>query len=102
METIHMSKNELRKGEVIAMIVSGKLTQRKAGQELSLSIRQIKRLCKRYRLGGLKGLAHRNRGKSNNRKIDPETQAEVLDLIKNKYPDFGPQLIKEQLEKRGL
>ena len=100
MEIIHMSKKELKKGEIIAKTVSGKMTQKKASQELRMSLRQVKRLCKRFNEEGLGGLAHRNRGKSSNRKMDPSTRAQVLELIKSKYPDFGPQLIKEQLEER--
>ncbi|NGX43299.1 MAG: hypothetical protein K940chlam7_01594 [Chlamydiae bacterium] len=101
MEIIQMSKKELRRGEVISKTVNGDLTQKKASQELSISLRQIKRLCKRFRKAGLEGLAHRSRGKSSQRKMNPSTRAEVLGFIKNDYPDFGPQLVKEQLERRN-
>ena len=100
MEIIRMSKKELFKGEVIGKAINGTLTQSKASEELQLSLRQIKRLCKRFKNEGLAGLAHKNRGKSNNRKINSKTRTEVLELIKTHYYDFGPQLIKEQLEER--
>jgi len=95
-----MSKQELRKGEVIARTLKGELTQERASLELRLSLRQIKRLCKRFNEEGQLGLAHRSRGRASNRKKDSSTRGLVLELIKTKYSDFGPQLIKEQLEQR--
>ena len=100
MEIIRMSKKELYRGEVIARVASGELTQRKASEQLGISLRQTKRLYKRYKKEGLIGLTHRNRGKSSNKKINLNTRAEVLRLIKAHYADFGPQLIKEQLKER--
>lgn len=63
METITMSKKEIRYGEVIPQIITGKLSQSEAALLLGLSIRQVKRLCKRYTKEGLQGLAHKSRGK---------------------------------------
>jgi transposase len=100
MEIIRMTKEELRKGAIIARVASGEITQKKASQELQMSLRQVKRLYKRFQQEGQQGLAHRNRGRASNRKTDSTTRAQVLALIKNNYPDFGPQLIKEQLKKR--
>jgi transposase len=101
MEIIRMSKKELRRGEILSRVVSGDLTQRKASEELGLSLRQVKRLCKRLKEGGIKGLAHRNRGRASPKKISSSTTASVLELIRRDYKDFGPQLIKEQLEERN-
>ncbi|MDA1197406.1 MAG: ISNCY family transposase [Nanoarchaeota archaeon] len=95
-----MSKKELYRGEIISKVISCEITQIKASEQMGISLRQTKRLCKRYRKGGLANLAHRNRGKPSNKKMNPNTQAGMLELIKNNYPDFGPQLIKEQLEER--
>ena len=76
------------------------LSYKKAKEQLGLSLRQTYRIWKKYRENGLQGLAHQNRGKSNNRKTSPRTRNIVLELINKHYPDFGPQLIKEQLEER--
>ena len=100
MKVIRMSKKELRKGEVIIRAVKGDLSQKKASQELNLSLRQVKRLCKRCREEGVEGIAHRNRGRASAKKISARIQEEVLELIQSHYHDFGPQLIKEQLEER--
>ena len=100
MEIVKMSKKELSKGEVMSKIINKQYTQMEGARVLNLSVRQIKRLCKRFRNGGLANLAHSSRGKISSRKIEEATAQEVLELIKNNYSDFGPQLIKEQLEKR--
>ena len=101
MELIRMSKQELYKGEIIAQVINGKKTQRQASRDLHISLRQTKRLCKRFRQEGLKGLIHRNRGKTNKRKVSSSKREQILELIQCNYHDFGPQLITEQLEKRN-
>lgn len=100
MEIIQMSKKELKRGEIMSKVMEGRLKRKEASQLLKLSLRQTYRLCKKYRKEGLLGLAHKNRGKPGNKKINSNTRKRVLELIQTKYPDFGPQLIKEQLEER--
>ncbi|MGK0184131.1 MAG: transposase [Halioglobus sp.] len=67
---------------------------------MGISLRKTKRLCKRYRKGGLANLAHRNRAKPSNKKMNSNIRIGMLELIKSNYPNFGPQLIKEELEER--
>jgi len=95
-----MSNKELRYAEVISQTVSGKIRQIQAAGILKLSIRQIKRLCKRFREDGVKGLCHRNRGKTSNNRIEATKKELIIKLIKAQYKDFGPQLIHEQLVER--
>ena len=100
MRIIQMSKKELERGEMILKILEGKLSKKNACLTMNLSLRQTYRLCRKYKEQGLKGLAHKNRGKSSNKKISSSLQSKVLELINKHYSDFGPQLIKEQLEER--
>jgi len=100
MEIIQLSKKEIERGKIIIKILDGKLTKKQTCKILRLSLRQIYRLCKKYKDQGLIGLAHKNRGKSSNRKIGPSARLKALELINKHYSDFGPQLIKEQLEER--
>jgi len=96
-----MSKKELRASEIIIRVINGDITQRRGAFELNKSLRQVKRLCKRYREEGTQGLAHRSRGKPSKNKVNASTYDTVLALIKRDYADFGPQLIKEQLMERN-
>jgi len=100
MEIIQLSKKEIERAEIIVKILDNTLTKKKASQIMNISLRQTYRLCYEYKKQGIKGLAHKNRGKSSNRKINSNTRSQVLELIKHRYSDFGPQLIKEQLEER--
>lgn len=101
MEIIKMSQKELRRGEILSKAVNGNLSQKRVSEELGLSLRQVKRLYKRLKEEGIKGLAHRNRGRASEKKISSNTKALVLELIRRDYKGFGPQLIKEQLEERN-
>jgi len=100
METIRMSRKELKKEEIIAKVFNGQLTQKKASEELNMSLRQVKRLCKKYKEKGIEGLVHKNREKPSNRRIGDEERAEVYKILTQNYIGFGPQLTKEQLEER--
>lgn len=98
MEIIRLSSKEIRNGEIVSKIIEGKMSQSQAAILLELSVRQIKRLCKKYRAEGIKGLAHKNRGKPSNHSISTNLKEEVLQLIREKYPDFTYQLIHERLQ----
>lgn len=100
MESIIMSKKEIRYGEIIPQVINGKISQSNAAIVLGISIRQVKRLSKNYREKGLLGLIHKGRGKPSNRKISPKIKEDVLKIIRKKYPDFSYQLIHEQLQEK--
>jgi len=95
-----MSERELTRGEWIARVVAGACSQKRAAERLGLSVRQIKRLCRKYRDNGVLGIAHKGRGKNSNRRISVDRRKQVSRIISGKYPDFGPQLAKEVLEGR--
>jgi hypothetical protein len=66
---------------------------------LKLSLRQTKRLCKKYRCKGAEGLMHLSRGKPSNRSMDDETKAKIRTLLsQEEFNEFGPTLFKEVLE----
>ena len=67
MGRIEMSKEELRKVEVLARVKSGALRVKDAAALLGLSYRQAKRLWKRYRQEGAGGMKHRSAGQRSNR-----------------------------------
>jgi transposase len=64
---------------------------------MGLSVRQVKRLCRRFKGDGLAGLASRQRGRPSNHKLAAETKAEVVLLVRERYADFGPKLAHEKL-----
>lgn len=84
MERTPLSERELR-GEVISRVISGELTSVDASELLDLSTRQVKRLAKRYRAGGARGLLHRSFGKSSNRARPTGERERVLEVVAREY-----------------
>ena len=95
-----LSHQELDKLTVIKSLHAGRIRQHEAASQLSLSVRQIKRLIARYRQYGASGIVSRHRGKKPNNAYTSQTRQQVILLIKAHYADFGPTLVSEKLEER--
>jgi len=103
-----MSSRELERVEVMGRVGSGELKLRDAAVMLELSYRQTKRVWRRYRQVGRKGLKHGNAGRPSNRSKPLKLRRRALNLIKKKYSGseaerFGPTLAAEHLaEEDGI
>lgn len=93
-----MSVEEFDKLKVIQNVIDKHLKQSQAARQLGLSIRQIRRLCRRVRRKGKKGLIHGLRGNPSNHHFPKGTLVRAMALIKKHYPDFGPTFAQEKLE----
>ncbi len=60
--TLPMSRKDCRKVQVLSRVKERLITVRRASELLGLSYRQTKRLWRRYREGGEKGVIHAGRG----------------------------------------
>ncbi|OSS41456.1 Mobile element protein [Desulfurella amilsii] len=96
-DTIMATQGELNRLHVIKNVLEGSLTQGKAAKMLSLSVRQVKGLVKKVKSTGDIAIVHSSRGKPSHRKLSGEIKTKVLNLYKEKYPDFGPTLFCEKL-----
>ena len=96
-ELLTMSNQEITRLEAMQRIKDKRMTQKEAGQMLGISTRQVKRLYQAYRKKGAKGLISARRGKPSNNRLDAGIVQQALDLIKEKYADFGPTLAHEKL-----
>jgi hypothetical protein len=66
-------------------------------------LRQVERLCQRYRTEGPAALASRRRGRASNHQLPVSLRASVLEVVRGRYADFGPTLAREKLvECHGL
>jgi transposase len=92
-----MSAEEIDRGDLIKRVLEKRLKQSKAAQILGLSVRQMKRLCREFKLHGMAGLASKQRGQPSNRRLKPELQARAVALVRERYHDFGPKLAHEKL-----
>jgi transposase len=97
---IRMSRKELSRLEVVQAVLDSRLTQAEAAERLKVSVRQIKRLCRRYRESGASGLVSKRRGKPSNQRIGEAERTRVIELIKARYEGFGPTLAAEYLQKQ--
>ena len=98
-----MSATEMSRLEVMQRLAEKRLSQGEAAEMLDLSVRQIKRLLKRYRQDGARGLVSQQRGKPSNHQLSGAVKQKVLDFLKGKYHGFGPTLACEKLvEVEGL
>jgi transposase len=103
-----MSGRELERVAVMGRVESGDLKLTDAAVILGLSYRQAKRLWRRYREMGSKGLKHGNAGRPSNRSKPKKLRRQILSLIRKKYSGseeerFGPTLVTEHLaEEDGL
>jgi hypothetical protein len=100
-EIVQMSIKEAERLGVMRQIDKKILTIRQAGEELGISLRQAKRIRKRYLDQGEAGLISKKRGKASNRRIADEIRDKALELITTEYPDFGPTLASEKLFERN-
>jgi transposase len=97
-----MSAKELTRAGVLARVAAGTLSLRSASTVMAVSYRQAKRLYRRYRADGAKGLKHRNAGRRSNAARDAAEREQILALVREKYSGpvaerFGPTLAAEHL-----
>jgi transposase len=96
-ELVTMSGKEITRLEAMKRIEDKRLTQKEASRMLNLSERQVKRLYRAYKEQGAKGLISKRRGQPSNHQMDSQVKQRVLDLLKERYEDFGPTLAHEKL-----
>jgi len=97
-----MSQKELTRLEVIQRVKRKTLKQRQAAELLSISVRQVKRLCKAYQGHGAAGLISKRRGRSSNNRLPEKTINQARQLLRSRYHDFGPTLATEKLAIEGV
>jgi transposase len=102
-ETLTMSHKERDRIRIMAGVKANELSQVQAAELMGLCYRQAKRVWRRYQNEGDAGLVHRLRGKPGLRCKPAALRTEVLKLCaEERYEDFGPTLMVEELEKEGI
>lgn len=92
-----MSAKDANRTIIIGQVIEKKLSQKKAALRLGISARQVRRAVKRMRLQGPLSMPHKSIGKPSNNSIPEDFKDKVLNLIEEKYTDFGPTLAAEKL-----
>lgn len=96
---LSMSNKEINRITIMDKLKFKKITEKQAAMALNLSVRQIRRIKKKYLAKGALGLIHQNRGRVSNHRISNSEIDRIIEIIKQKYYDFGPTLAWEKVKK---
>jgi transposase len=103
METFTLSRRELHRPGLLKALCAGRVTTRQVANALHLSLRQTRRLRRRFESSGAAGLAHRSRGRPSPRRLDAATRAAITELMTTVYVGFNDRHLTEKLrEQHGL
>ena len=97
MGELRMSATERDRLDVLGRVKRGELTVVASAGLLGLSVRQARRVWKRFVASGAAGLVHGLRGRAGNHALAAEVAARAVKLHQERYADFGPTLACEKL-----
>lgn len=88
---------ELKRYQLVNKIFDKSISQQEAAEFLGISDRQVRRIVRRVRAEGERGVIHRLRGLKGCRRIPDNIRSRVLELYRQRYNGFGPTLASEKL-----
>ncbi len=97
-EILQMSEKEIDRYHIIRQVLSKQITQIKAAELMGIKPRQLRNLIGAVKKSGKKGLISKRRGKTSNRAYHRKFKSQVMALVRERYPDFGPTFVAEKLE----
>ena len=92
-----MSNRELHCVEILQKLIDKRLTEHEAAKQLDLSVRQIRRLKKAYKVDGAIGIVSKKRGKPSNHRYPDSVKELAITYVKQYYVDFKPTFACEKL-----
>jgi hypothetical protein len=102
MEKPTMSSKERMRLDTLSRVKRDEVTVAEAAELMAVSLRQAKRLWKRYNASGDGGLVHKLRGRVSNRRLPEEFRDQIIRRFQASFADFGPLLATEKLAEEGL
>jgi transposase len=98
-DILQMTGSDRKRLSIVARCANKEITQKNAAAILGISARQVKRLVKRYRLEGDRGVIHQMRGQRSHNRTADHLKSKILSLYCRKYEGFGPTFAAEKLRK---
>jgi hypothetical protein len=96
-----MTQKEINRVEVFLKVKNKQITQKKAAEQLQLSVRHVQRLYKEFKLHSHRALISKKRKMPSNHQLNPVTKRRASELITCElYTGFGPTFMCETLKKR--
>jgi len=97
MDELRMSSKERIRLEALSRVKRNTCSVVEAAELMGLSVRQARRVWKRFKSESDAGLVHRLRGRTSNRRLPEERRERIVKLHQERYGDFGPTLACEKL-----
>lgn len=97
MTVIAMSRTEIDRMSVLQDLAANRIRVVEAATLMGLGRRQVLRLAKAYAQRGPEALVSRRRGQPSNRCYPAGLRDSAIDIIRERYSDFGPTLAAEKL-----
>ena len=79
-----MSQQEAKRAQIMEQLTAGNIDQKEAAKIMDVTVRQTRRIFKRYRTEGLPGLISKKRGQASNRRLNEGTKRLSIELIGTK------------------
>jgi transposase len=97
---LRVSQRELHRMHVVRLTIEGRESVGRGAKLLGISARQMKRLRRKMRERGDRGLAHGNRGKPARNKIASEKIKKVIALARGRYQGLNDTHLTEKLQEK--
>ena len=92
-----MSSKEVPRAGLLKAALAGRITNAQGARALRLSVRQFRRLKRRFREQGARSLLHALRGRPSNRRLAPPTREQIGVLMTTTYAGFNDVHLTEKL-----
>jgi len=86
-----------KRKSIIDQLIKKVIKQKEASEQLSLSVRQVRRVTNCYVQEGVPGLFSKKIDRHSNNRISDSIRDSYIEIVKQKYPDFGPTFAHEKL-----
>ena len=96
--TITITMKEMKTINVLQQLIDDKIDNNQAARELGLTIRQIQRKKKNFKLHGPKSVIHKNKGKPSGRGYPSSLKEEIVQIYKSEYNGWNFSHFNEHLE----
>ena len=97
---LRVSQRDLQRMHIVRLTLEGRESVGRGAKLLGISLRQIKRLRRKIKEQGIKGLLHGNRGKRAWNKTDSVKVARVLQCVRGRYQGLNDTHLTEKLKEK--
>lgn len=97
---ISLSEKHVTRHRILERLIRRELTEKEASELLGIGVRQVRRLKKKVRLGGITSLIHGNAGKPSWNKRPASTVDAIIRIYKTRYEGFNCLHFRDMLQER--